>query len=125
VRALRGIGALLLWLLATLLLVVAVILSVTVVLPVGLLLGALALRLYRHGLGLILPRKRDLQRAMRKAAAPARKEFRATRKKPRELPGRSHASYCDELSVDPYSLTGQPADDRNSMRHTATSMMDK
>jgi hypothetical protein len=69
-----------LWLLATLLLVV-VILSVTVVLlPVGVLLGALAVRLYRRGLGLILTRKRDLQRAMRKAAAPARKEFRATRK---------------------------------------------
>jgi hypothetical protein len=67
VRALRGLGALLLWLLATLLLVV-VILSVTVVLlPVGLLLGALAVRLYRRGLGLILTRKRDLQRAMRKA----------------------------------------------------------
>ena len=63
-----------LWLLATLLLVVAVILSVTVVLlPVGLLLGALALRLYRRGLGLLLPGQRDLQRAMCKAAAPARK----------------------------------------------------
>jgi len=71
-----GIGGLLLRLLATLLLVVAVILSVTVMLlPVGLLLGALALRLHRHGLGLILPRKRDLQRAMRKAAAPGREEF--------------------------------------------------
>jgi hypothetical protein len=71
VRAIRGLGALLLWLLATLLLLVAVILSLTVVLlPVGLLLGALALRLYRRGLGLILPRKRDLQLAMRKAAAP-------------------------------------------------------
>jgi uncharacterized protein YqfA (UPF0365 family) len=67
-----------LWLIATLLLVVAVILSVTVVLlPVGLLLGALALRLYRLGLGLILPRKRDLQRAVRKTAAPVRKEVRA------------------------------------------------
>jgi hypothetical protein len=76
----------LLWLLATLLLVVAVILSVTVVLlPVGLLLGALALRLYRRGLGLLLPRQRDLQLAMRKAAAPARKEIRATRKKSRKL----------------------------------------
>jgi hypothetical protein len=85
VRALRGLGALLLWLLATLLLVV-VILSVTVVLlPVGLPLGALAVRLYRRGLGLILTRKRDLQRAMRKAAAPARKEVRATRKKSRKL----------------------------------------
>jgi hypothetical protein len=86
VRALRGVGALLLWLLATLLLIVAVILSATVVLlPVGLLLGLLALRLYRRGLGLILPRKRDLQRAMRKAAAPARKEVRASRKKSRKL----------------------------------------
>lgn len=85
-RAIRGLGALLLWLLATLLLVVAVILSVTVVLlPVGLLLGALAVRLYRRGLGLLLPRQRDLQRAMRKAAAPARKEIRATRKKSRKL----------------------------------------
>jgi hypothetical protein len=48
-----------------------------VLLPVGLLLGLLALRLYRRGLGLILPRKRDLQRAIRKAAVPARKEVRA------------------------------------------------
>jgi len=75
-----------LWLLATLLLLVAVILSVTVVLlPVGLLLGALALRLDRRGLGLLLNRKRDLQLAMRKAAVPARKEIRATRKKSRKL----------------------------------------
>jgi hypothetical protein len=72
-------------LVATLLLVVAVILSVTVVLlPVGLLLGALALRLYRLGLGLILPRKRDLQRAVRKTAAPVRKEVRTGWKKTRK-----------------------------------------
>jgi hypothetical protein len=67
VRVLRGLAALLLWLVATLLLVVAVILSITVVLlPIGLLLGFLALRLYRLGLGLVLPRKRDVARGVRK-----------------------------------------------------------
>ena len=73
-RALRWLGALLLWLVATLLLVVAVILSVTVVLlPVGLLLGVLALRLYRLGLGLVLPRKRELTRRVRKEVGRWRK----------------------------------------------------
>ena len=86
-RALRGLGALLLWLVATLLLVVAIVLCVTVVLlPVGLLLGVLALRLYRLGLSLVLPRKRDLERGVRKEV---RKEVGRWRK-------RSHALGLDQ-----------------------------
>ena len=77
-RALRGLGALLLWLVASLLLVVAIVLCVTVVLlPVGLLVGVLALRLYRLGLSLLLPRKRDLERGVRKEVGRWRKRSHA------------------------------------------------
>jgi hypothetical protein len=92
---------LLLWLVASLLLAVAIILCITVVLlPVGLLLGILALRLYRLGLSLVLPRKRDLERGVRKevgrwkkrshamgmdqAVATARKKSQIVRKKSRK-----------------------------------------
>jgi hypothetical protein len=68
-RVLRTAGAALTWLLATVLLVLAVVLSLTLVLlPVGLLLGYLAFRLYRIGLRLALPRARDVTKGVRKEA---------------------------------------------------------
>jgi len=97
VRAVRGLGGLLLWVLATLLLVLAVVLAVTVVLlPVGLVVGWLALRLYRAGLRLLLPRPRDVARAVRsrtrrwrkegldRPVRTARKRLRGARKKGRK-----------------------------------------
>ena len=68
-RVVRTAGAGLAWLLATVLLVLAVVLSLTLVLlPVGLLLGYAAFRLYRLGLRLALPRTRDVRRGVRKEA---------------------------------------------------------
>jgi len=68
-RVLRTAGAALVWLLATVLLVLAGVLSLTLVLlPVGLLLGYLAFRLYRIGLRLALPRARDVTKGVRKDA---------------------------------------------------------
>jgi hypothetical protein len=68
-RVLRTAGAVLAWLLATVLLLLAVVLSLTLVLlPVGLLLGWLALRLYRIGLRLALPRGSDVRRGVRTEA---------------------------------------------------------
>lgn len=66
-RALRTVGAVLAWLVATLLLVLAVVLCLTVVLlPVGLLLGFAALRLYGIGVKLIVPRSRDIEKGVHK-----------------------------------------------------------
>jgi hypothetical protein len=49
-RVLRGIGALVVWLLATVLLIVAAVLCITLILvPLGVPLMALALRLYGYG----------------------------------------------------------------------------
>ena len=67
VRVLRVVGAVLAWLVATVLLTLAIVLSVTLVLlPVGLLLGFASLRLYRLGLKLIMPRPSDIQKGVRK-----------------------------------------------------------
>ena len=61
------VGAVLAWLVATVLLTLAIVLSVTLVLlPVGLLLGFASLRLYRLGLKLIMPRPSDIQKGVRK-----------------------------------------------------------
>ena len=66
-RVLRTVGAALAWLLTTVLLVLAVVLSLTIVLlPVGLLLGYAAFRLYRLGLALALPRASDVRKGVRK-----------------------------------------------------------
>lgn len=74
-RIVRTIGAGLVWLLATVLLVLAVVLSLTVVLlPVGLLLGFAALRLYRLGLKWALPRASDVTKGVRKQARRVRRD---------------------------------------------------
>ena len=55
------------WLVATVLLTLAIVLSATLVLlPVGLLLGFASLRLYRLGVKLILPRSSDIKKGVHK-----------------------------------------------------------
>ena len=68
-RVLRSIAAVLIWLVASLLLVVSIVLCVTILLlPVGLFLGFLSLRLYVKGFGLLLPRPREIEKGVRKQA---------------------------------------------------------
>ena len=66
-RALRGAAAVPLLVLALLLSVVALVLCLTVVLlPVGLIVGFAALRLFRTALKLLMPRPADIQRGVSK-----------------------------------------------------------
>jgi hypothetical protein len=68
-RVLRSLAAIVIWLVASLLLVLSIVLCVTILLlPVGVLLGLVALRLYVVGFGLLLPRSRDLEKGVRKQA---------------------------------------------------------
>jgi hypothetical protein len=68
-RVLRSLAAVLIWLVASLLLVVSIVLCVTILLlPVGIFLGLLSLRLYVVGFGLLLPRSRDIEKGVRKQA---------------------------------------------------------
>jgi hypothetical protein len=77
-KALRALAGVLVWLVASLLLVVAIVLCITVLLlPVGLVLGFAALRLYAVGLRLFLPRGRDIEKGVRKQA---RRWWRRTKK---------------------------------------------
>jgi hypothetical protein len=76
-RALRAVAGVLVWLLASLLLVLAIVLSVSVLLlPVGLVLGFAAIRLYAVGLRLFLPRGRDIAKGVRKQARRWKKSAR-------------------------------------------------
>jgi hypothetical protein len=68
-RALRSLAAVLIWLVASLLLVLSIVLCITILLlPVGILLGLVSLRLYAVGFGLLLPRSRDIEKGVRKQA---------------------------------------------------------
>lgn len=68
-RVLRVIAGVVVWLVASVLVVVAVLLCVSILLlPVGLLLGFAALRLYGMGFRLLLPRPRDIDKGVRRAA---------------------------------------------------------
>jgi hypothetical protein len=68
VRVLRGIAAVLLSLLASVLLTVSLVLCITVVLlPLGVPLLMVSIWLFKQGMRLLLPRKRDVQRSVRKA----------------------------------------------------------
>ena len=68
-RVLRSLAAVLIWLVASVLLVVSIVLCVTILLlPVGIFLGLLSLRLYVFGFGLMLPRSRDIEKGVRKQA---------------------------------------------------------
>jgi hypothetical protein len=68
-RVLRSLAAIVIWLVASLLLVLSIVLCVTILLlPVGVLLGLVALRLYVVGFGLLLPRSRDVEKGVRKQA---------------------------------------------------------
>ncbi|GAA1294314.1 hypothetical protein GCM10009609_74460 [Pseudonocardia aurantiaca] len=82
-RGLRALAGLLVWLLASLLLVLAIVLSITILLlPVGLVLGFVAIRLYAVGLRLFLPRGRDIEKGVRKQA---RRWWKSTRSSARGL----------------------------------------
>lgn len=73
-RVLRFLAAVVIWLLATVLMILAIVLSLTILLlPVGLLLGRYALKLYRKGAALLLPRPRDLEKGVRKVGRRWRK----------------------------------------------------
>jgi hypothetical protein len=79
-RVVRTIGAVSAWLLATVLLVLAVVLSVTIVLlPVGVLLGIASFRLYKLGLKWALPRTADVKKGVRKEAHRWRRQLRPRR----------------------------------------------
>ncbi|MGD9525796.1 hypothetical protein [Pseudonocardia sp.] len=76
-RILRIVVAVLVWLLAFVLLVLAVVLSLTVVLlPVGVAVGYLSLRLFRFGLRCTAPRAKDVQKALRKTGRQWRRRTR-------------------------------------------------
>jgi uncharacterized membrane protein len=69
-KVLRRIGALVVWLLATLLAVVSLVLCLTLVLlPLGIPLLLLSGRLYVWGVKLWLPRPKEVRRHMRKEAS--------------------------------------------------------
>jgi hypothetical protein len=65
-RALRGIAAGVVWLLATVLLLLSAVLCITVILlPLGIPLGLVAMRLYVYGVQLLAPRPREIKRKVR------------------------------------------------------------
>ncbi|MGE3289647.1 MAG: hypothetical protein AB7J32_26610 [Pseudonocardia sp.] len=85
-RILRIVVAVLTWLVAFVLLVLAVVLSLTVVLlPVGVALGYLSMRLFRFGLHCTAPRAKDVRNALRKQG---RRWRRRTRKALRDAGAR-------------------------------------
>jgi hypothetical protein len=66
-RVMRGAASIVISLLATVLLVVSMVLSITLILlPLGVPLMFLAFRLYGYGVQLMLPRPRDVERNIRK-----------------------------------------------------------
>jgi hypothetical protein len=66
-RALRGAASIVIWLLATVLLVVSLVLCVTLILlPLGVPLMLFALRLYGYGVQLMMPRPAEVKRHVRK-----------------------------------------------------------
>jgi hypothetical protein len=76
-RALRAVAGVLVWLVASLLLVLAIVLCISVLLlPVGLVLGFAAIRLYALGLRLFLPRGRDIEKGVRTQARRWKKSAR-------------------------------------------------
>lgn len=73
-KVLRGIGAAVVWLLATVVMLLAAILCVTLVgLPLGIPLGALGLRLYVYGVQLMVPSRREVKHKIRKGLGVKRK----------------------------------------------------
>jgi hypothetical protein len=67
VRLLRGLAAIVVFLLATVLLIVAIVCCVTIILlPLGIPLAFVALRLYAKGVRLLVPRSKEVERGVRK-----------------------------------------------------------
>ncbi len=66
-RIVRTVGAVAVWLLATVLLVLAAVLCLTILpAPVGALIGFAAFRLYKLGLAWALPRPTDVRKTVRR-----------------------------------------------------------
>jgi hypothetical protein len=66
-RVLRGAASIVVWLLATVLLVVSLVLCITLILlPLGVPLMLLAFRLYGYGVQLMMPRRAEVKRHLRK-----------------------------------------------------------
>ncbi|HEY3561144.1 MAG TPA: hypothetical protein VGL05_26955 [Kribbella sp.] len=66
-KVLRGIGAAVVWLLATVVMLLAAILCITLIgLPLGIPLGALGLRLYMYGVQLMMPSGRQIKHDVKK-----------------------------------------------------------
>ena len=66
-RIVRTVGAVVVWIVATVLLVLAAVLCITIVLsPLGVLLGFAAFQLYKLGLRWALPRPADVRKTVRK-----------------------------------------------------------
>jgi hypothetical protein len=66
-RIVRGIGAALVWVLATVVLLLSLVLCITVIgLPLGIPLMLLGLRLYAYGVQLLVPRPAEMKRGARK-----------------------------------------------------------
>ena len=76
-RTLRRVGAVVVCVLATVVLIVAVVLCITIVLlPVGLTLGYAAIRMYKWGIHLALPRSADVKKGVEKQVRGMKKDFR-------------------------------------------------
>lgn len=83
-RILRATGAALLWVLASVLLLLAVVLAATIILlPVGILLGHLSIRMYRLGLKWVLPRASDVRKGLRVGIRRQRRNLRRIRRRMR------------------------------------------
>jgi hypothetical protein len=67
-KVLRGLGAAVVWVLATVVMLLAAVLCVTLVgLPLGIPLGALGFRLYVYGVQLMVPSRREVKHKIRKS----------------------------------------------------------
>lgn len=79
-RIVRTVGAVAVWLLATVLLVLAAVLCLTILpAPVGALIGFAAFRLYKLGLAWALPRPTDVRKTVRRQGRRRRRTRRARR----------------------------------------------
>jgi hypothetical protein len=86
VRVVRALAGVLVWLVATVLMILAVVLSLTILLlPLGLLLGFAAVRLYGIGLVLLLPRSKDIEKHVRKRVRRGLRQVTGSRKGLRKL----------------------------------------
>jgi hypothetical protein len=104
-RALRGAASIVVWLLATVLLVVSLVLCITLILlPLGVPLMLFAFRLYGYGVQLMMPRRAEVKRHIRKqfglrprgsAAGDLKRARKRARGTKRDLGKRAHGMKRD------------------------------